>query len=224
MNWEKFVILKNIGFLIITEFILIFIYAFITSPLTFIINEEIPQWITYTFLYSLVLLADSIIFKYARINDLKYQEKAVKILMIYLLPIGLLLANSYIIQIIIPPERWRLYPKIFGLSLLIGLLIAYISFLHEKKEKVETLQDLTLKVSIATLIAIFINGIFINSSTIDVIISLTIIALAIANLIIAGTYGRIRTPLYTATVITLNLTIMGIKITEISYKISYYLW
>lgn len=225
MNWEKFVILKNVGFLLIVEFILLFIYAFITSPLTYVINEEIPQWITYTFIYSLILLADSIIFKYARINDPRYQEKAVKILMIYLLPIGLLLANSYISEIIIPPERYRLYPKVFGLVILIGLLIAYISFLFEKKDKpMQILQDITVKISIATLIAIIINGIFINSQQIDKIISIIIVALAIANIIIAGTFARDRTPLYTATVILLNITIAGIKITEMAYKISFNNW
>ncbi len=224
MNWEKFVSLKNIGFLITAQFILIFIYAFITSTLTYTINEEIPQWITYTIIYSLILLADSIVFKYARVNDPRYQEKATKILMIYFLPIGLLLANSYVLYSVTIVYRYYLYPKIFGLSILMGLLIAYASFLKEKIKISNTLQEISTKIAIATLIAILINGILINSQLLDKIISTVIIILAIINIIVVSSNYKQRTPLYTATVITLNLLLMSIKLTEFGYQIALYLW
>ncbi len=222
IKWENFVLMKNIAFLSIAMLILIFIYAFFLTPFVFLINESLPSWIVFTFIYALIMLADSIIFQYARINDIRYQKTAVKLLMGYLLIISLLLSNAYIVNIATPIYRYTLFPKIIGATLLIISLTVYFVMLKERD--FTKLTDITVKASIAILITIIINGTLLKSTIIDAILSVAIIIVAFLNIIIAaGNYMK-RTPLYTSTVLIINASLIMAKAVEIGYKVAYELF
>jgi len=222
IKWENFVLMKNIAFLSIAMLILIFIYAFFLTPFVFLINESLPSWIVFTFIYALIMLADSIIFQYARINDIRYQKTAVKLLMGYLLIISLLLSNAYIVNIATPIYRYTLFPKIIGATLLIISLTVYFVMLKERD--FTKLTDITVKASIAILITIIINGTLLKSTIIDAILSVAIIIVAFLNIIIAaGNYMK-RTPLYTSTVLIINASLIMAKTVEIGYKVAYELF
>ena len=222
IKWENFVLMKNIAFLSIAMLILIFIYAFFLTPFVFLINESLPSWIVFTFIYALIMLADSIIFQYARINDIRYQKTAVKLLMGYLLIISLLLSNAYIVNIATPIYRYTLFPKIIGATLLIISLTVYFVMLKERD--FTKLTDITVKASIAILITIIINGTLLKSTIIDTILSVAIIIVAFLNIIIAaGNYMK-RTPLYTSTVLIINASLIMAKTVEIGYKVAYELF
>ena len=222
IKWENFVIMKNIAFLSIAMLILIFIYAFFLTPFVFLINESLPSWIVFTFIYALIMLADSIIFQYARINDIRYQKTAVKLLMGYLLIISLLLSNAYIVNIATPIYRYTLFPKIIGATLLIISLTVYFVMLKERD--FTKLTDITVKASIAILITIIINGTLLKSTIIDAILSVAIIIVAFLNIIIAaGNYMK-RTPLYTSTILIINASLIMAKAVEMGYKVAYELF